>query len=408
MASASRDARGSGRGGAVSRERDPRHRAGVHEPDEGDHDTEDRELRDDVRRTHRRHGRRGDDVMHRHPDGDDEHRRAALRATPAGALGSVPGFGVRRAVATATMTVAPARIIRTGDQQTRLWKSDSAAISMSFIASPPRRRGSTLERRTTNRAADSGLVRATLGLMTRVSLALVLALAAGCGGGSNAHPMLDGGPGSDAGPGSTFGATHDGQYNLGPVDWSESTWHNACSPYPAEIQSIEGDLLAGVSNGAGTGETCDACIRITTAMGRSLVARVVTYGDTMGPGDVDLSPQAYDMLNAGEYPRTMSWQLVTCPTTSPLYVQYQTGANVWWTSFWIRNPRVAIDHVSVTSANHTTPVDLVQGGDGTFTDGGGFGDGPFTLTVVGADGSTFSQTFASFTPGALVMASGNL
>lgn len=228
-----------------------------------------------------------------------------------------------------------------------------------------------------------------------------LLLASGCGGGS-------GTPTSDAGALSSFGTTHDGQYNLGPVDWAESTWHNACSPYPAEIQSIEGPLLAGVSNGAGAGDFCDACIRITTAMGRALVARVVTYGDTMGPGDVDLSPEAYAMLNAGEYPRAMRWQLVTCPTTAPLYVQFQTGANVWWTSFWIRNPRVAIDHVSVTSTNHPAPIDLRQGGDGTFTDAGGFGEGAFTLDVVGADGSTFRQTFPSFTPGALVTASGNL
>jgi len=104
----------------------------------------------------------------------------------------------------------------------------------------------------------------------------------------------------------------------------------------------------------------------------------------------------------------MSWHLVACPTTDPLYVQWQTGANPYWSSFWIRNPRVAIDHVSVTSHNHASPIMLTQGGDGTFTDASGFGDGAFTLTVVGVDGSTFSQTFPSFDPGALVMASGNL
>lgn len=229
---------------------------------------------------------------------------------------------------------------------------------------------------------------------------MLCVLIAGCGSS----------PGSmtDSGPLVSLGTMHDGQYNLGPVEWSEGTWHNACSPYPSAIQALEGDLLAGVSNGVGTGNYCDACVEITTAMGRSLVARVVTYGDTMGPGDLDLSPQAYAMLDQGEYPRTMSWHLVSCPASAPLYVQWQTGANPYWTSFWIRNPRLAIDHVTVTSTNHASPITLMQGGDGTFTDASGFGEGSFTLTVVAVDGSSFTQTFPSFEPGALVMASGNL
>jgi expansin (peptidoglycan-binding protein) len=212
----------------------------------------------------------------------------------------------------------------------------------------------------------------------------------------------------DAGPVVSLGTMHSGSYNLGPVDWAETQWHNACSPYPSAIQSIEGDLLAGVSNATGTGNYCDACVQITTAMGRVVVARVVTYGDTMGSGDLDLSPQAYAMLNAGEFPRAMQWHLVSCPTTQPLYVQWQTGANPYWTSFWIRNPRIAIDHVIVHSTNHASGVTLTQGSDGTFTDASGFGMGSFTLTIVGVDGSMFTQTFPSFTPGALVMASGNL
>jgi hypothetical protein len=235
----------------------------------------------------------------------------------------------------------------------------------------------------------------------RPAILVPLVLVVGCGG-SPSTPM------GDAGPLGAIGASHDGQYNLGPVDWAETAWHNACAPYPSSIQSLEGDLLAGVSNGTGTGDYCDACIEITTAMGRTVVARVVTYGDTMGPGDVDLSPQAYTMLDQAEYPRTMSWHLVSCPTTQPLYVQWQTGANPYWTSFWIRNPRVAIARVEVTSTSHATAITLMQGGDGTFTDASGFGAGSFTLTIVGVDGSRFTQTFPGFDPGALVMASGNL
>lgn len=233
---------------------------------------------------------------------------------------------------------------------------------------------------------------------------VVLASIAGCQTGTS---TADVGSRSDGGS-SSIGTNHTGSYNLGPVNWSETPWHNACSPIPASIQSLYGNLIVGVSNGSGTGNFCDACVQVTTAMGRSLVAHVVTYGDTMGPNDMDVSQEAYDMLNAGEYPRTMTWHLVSCPTTAPLYVQWQTGANTYWTSFWIRNPRVAIASVVVHSANHASGITLMQGSDGTFTDASGFGMGEFTLSVNGVDGSTFTQTFPSFDPGSLVAASGNM
>src|SRR5690242_1479320 len=36
--------------------------------------------------------------------------------------------------------------------------------------------------------------------------------------------------------GEVFGDVHSGNYNLGPVDFAETQWHNACAPYPAQIQ----------------------------------------------------------------------------------------------------------------------------------------------------------------------------
>ena len=143
-------------------------------------------------------------------------------------------------------------------------------------------------------------------------------------------------------------------------------------------------------------------------MGKSAILRVVTYGDVTAPGNVDLSPEAFAALTVGEFPRTMSWQLVSCPGTTPIYFQFQTGANVDWTSLWVRNPRIAIKSLEVKSAKHATLTALDLGTDGTFTDGGGFGSGAFTLHVTGIDGSTFDQTFAGFNPGDLLEGSGNL
>ena len=51
----------------------------------------------------------------------------------------------------------------------------------------------------------------------------------------------------DPGDPERLGEVHEGQFNLGPVEWSEATWHNSCSPYPSEVQQLEGVYLAGVN-----------------------------------------------------------------------------------------------------------------------------------------------------------------
>lgn len=223
----------------------------------------------------------------------------------------------------------------------------------------------------------------------------------GCGG-----PAV--GPPIDAGPPRPLGEEHTGEYHLGPVEWTGSFW-NACAPYPEAIQAIEGSLLAGLSNElASSGALCDACIEVTTERGRSVVARVVTYGVTQAPGNIDLSQAAFDAIHDGEHPRTMRWRLVSCPTAEPLYLQFQSGAHVDWTSFWVRNPRVVIERVEVRSARHASFAALRRAADGTFNDDTGFGPGDFTIRVIGVDGSTYEETFGGFAPGELLRAAGNL
>jgi expansin (peptidoglycan-binding protein) len=195
----------------------------------------------------------------------------------------------------------------------------------------------------------------------------------------------------------TYGMQYTGgQYNLGPVDYSESQFHNACAPgtkYAPAVQSAEGVLLAGLWGGIpNVADLCDACIWVTTAKGKSALLRVVTYGDTT-PNSIDVSPEAYAILDSGEYPRAMTWQLAECPDTGPLLYEFQTGSNEWWTSLWVRSARVPIAKVEVKSVNHASFVPLQRAGDGTLTDASGFGAGPFTIRVTGIDGKQVSDTF---------------
>jgi expansin (peptidoglycan-binding protein) len=206
-----------------------------------------------------------------------------------------------------------------------------------------------------------------------------------------------------------FGAPHAGQYHLGPVDFAESAWHNACAPaagYRAELREPTGlgaEWLAGVAGEfADGGAVCDACISIETAQGRSIVARVVTYGTEQNPNDIDVSPSVFEAIHAGEYPRSMTWHFARCPDMGPLRIEYQAASNPYWTSLWIRNPRVPVTRVEVRSASHPSYVELRRSSDGTLTDDGGFGSGGFQLRITGLDGQSLTQEFSSFSAGALV------
>jgi hypothetical protein len=204
-----------------------------------------------------------------------------------------------------------------------------------------------------------------------------------------------------------YGDPHEGQFHLGPVDFAETEWPNACSPYLNELweaTGLGGEYLAGVSGElAQGGGICDSCIQITTGSGRSIVARVVTYGATNEVGDIDVSPSVYDDLNPEDaYPRPMTWQLAKCPESGNLRYQWQTEANVWWTSLWVRNPRVPLDKVEVKSTNHPSYVELRRASDGTLNDDSGFGEGSFTLRLTAVDGQVITDTFDAFEPGSIV------
>jgi expansin len=204
-----------------------------------------------------------------------------------------------------------------------------------------------------------------------------------------------------------------GQYNLGPVDYAETQFHNACAPgtkYASAVQQAEGALLAGLWNGIpDVAGYCDACIWVTTGKGKSALLRVVTYGDT-SPNSIDVSPEAYQILNTGEYPRDMTWQFAECPASGPMTYEFQTGANQWWTSLWVRNARVPLSRVEVQSQNHPSFIELQRGGDGTLTDGGGFGMGKFSIRSTGVDNQQVVDTFDWPSPdiaGAFLVGKGN-
>ncbi|CAN5453898.1 hypothetical protein BH09MYX1_BH09MYX1_48660 [soil metagenome] len=203
-------------------------------------------------------------------------------------------------------------------------------------------------------------------------------------------------PGIDGGGTTLYGKPFSGgEFHLGPVDYEETQWHNACAPgtkYAAGIRSSEGVLLAGLWSGIpNVAQYCDACIFVKTAKGKTALLRVVTYGDTTA-NSIDVSPQAYSILNSGESPRSMEWWFAKCPASGNVMFEFQTGSSEWWTSLWVRNARLPITKVEVKSANHAQFVTMDRGGDGTLTDAAGFGKGTFTIRLTARDATTYEET----------------
>lgn len=244
-------------------------------------------------------------------------------------------------------------------------------------------------------------------------LAMFLVLLSGCSS-DNGNASNPGGAGSTSTgnpttSGDTFGEAHEGVYHLGPVDFAETEWHNACAPetkYRSELRAsagLSGEYLAGVSNAFNQGGgVCDACILIETAEGKSIIARVVTYGVEQQDGDIDVSPSVFAAIHQNENPRSQTWRFARCPEAGPLEYEFKTGSNPFWTSLWVRNPRVPLAKAEVKGQGDNAFIELERGGDGTLTDASGFGDGAFSLRLTAMDGQVVSDELPGFKPGTLV------
>jgi hypothetical protein len=216
-----------------------------------------------------------------------------------------------------------------------------------------------------------------------------------------------------------FGDSHTGNFWLGPVDFAETQWHNACAPsvkYPAGIQQLYGNYIMGLANEvvlgnltASNGQLCDVCAELT-ANGKTLVAHVVTYGQETGPNDIDVSPEIDAALN-GAAGRTATWRFITCPTTAPIYYTFdgRQWTNTWFFRVWVRNSRVPVAKVEFrvgTAAWATADWQT----DGAWQASSQDFSGGFSLRVTSIDGQTLEDPIPglnTFDPNVGIASHGN-
>ena len=202
----------------------------------------------------------------------------------------------------------------------------------------------------------------------------------------DAGPVPDAGPAPDAGPPVSCDTpemhTGEGTY----YDFADGSGNCGFPATPDDLRVAAMNQTDYAGSAA-----CGTCARITGPTG-SVTVRVVDRCPECAPGDIDLSPSAFDEIaerSAGRVP--IAWTYVPCDVAGGLVYHFKDGSNPWWTGVQVRNHRHAIVRFEVaddTGAFREVP----RLNYNYFVDDGGMGEGPFTFRVTDVYGNVATDT----------------
>jgi expansin len=131
---------------------------------------------------------------------------------------------------------------------------------------------------------------------------------------------------------------------------------------------------------------CGAYIRVTGPKG-SVTVKVVDQCPECAPGDVDLSPQAFDHIADRRDGRVrINWRLVSGPASmGNLQYHVKDGANPWWFAIQPRNHRNLVTTLEVQRSNGAW-LTLPRYDYNYFVVESGLGSGPFTIRLTDVHG----------------------
>jgi len=205
----------------------------------------------------------------------------------------------------------------------------------------------------------------------------MLAACGSCGGSSSTT--------TDAAPGGACTAIPDDEIGDG-------TYYNADGTGNCSFDASPDDLLVAAMNAPDYNNAawCGACLEVTGPMGQVTV-RVVDSCPGCAHGDLDLSPQAFQMiapLSAGRV--SIMWHEVACNVTGPIDYHFKDGSNPYWTAIQIRNHRWPIAKVEAMVGGAYQAIGRVD--YNYFVDTAGLGNGPYQLRVTDTRGHVVEDT----------------
>ena len=207
---------------------------------------------------------------------------------------------------------------------------------------------------------------------------LAFAVLVACGGGGSTPS------GDDTGSGSCSAIPAD--------ETGDGTYYNADGTGNCGFDASPNDLLVAAMNAVDYNNAawCGACLAVTGPNG-SVTVRVVDQCPECKAGDLDLSPQAFQLLSPLAAGRIkITWHEVACDVSGPVAYHFKDGANAYWTAIQMRNHRYPIAKLE---AMQGTAYDEVPRVDyNYFVQASGLGAGPYMLRVTDTRGHVLDDT----------------
>ena len=172
----------------------------------------------------------------------------------------------------------------------------------------------------------------------------------------------------------------------------DGTYYSADGTGNCSFDASPNDLLVAAMNAPDYNNAawCGACLEVTGPMGQVTV-RVVDSCPGCAHGDLDLSPQAFQMiapLSAGRV--SIMWHEVACNVSGPIDYHFKDGSNPYWTAIQIRNHRWPIAKVEAMVGGAYQSIARVD--YNYFVDTNGLGNGPYQLRVTDTRGHVVEDT----------------
>lgn len=229
-------------------------------------------------------------------------------------------------------------------------------------------------------------------MLSRFAVAFALSFTlVGCGGGEDS-----GGGGSTGGTGGTGATGSGGGATCGgePDRSGEATYYDfADGSGNCGFDATPNDLMVGAMNHTdyAASASCGSCAHVVGPAGEVTI-RIVDQCPECAPGDIDLSPEAFEKiaaLNLGRVP--IDWKYVECGVSGPIRYRFKEGSNAYWTALQIRNHRHAV--AKVEYQNGTGDFVAVNREDyNYFVEPAGMGSGPYTFRVTDVYDNVITDT----------------
>lgn len=162
----------------------------------------------------------------------------------------------------------------------------------------------------------------------------------------------------------------------------EATYYYATGEGSCMFDASPDNLMVAAMNIADydNASVCGECIELNGPEG-TINVRIVDLCPGCGPGDIDLSREAFSLIAdtiRGRVPIT--WKVVPCEVTGPIQYHFKDGSSQWWTAVQIRNSRHPVQSVEyLTGGSAFKSVNRLN--YNYFVESGGMGPGPYIFRV---------------------------